>query len=104
MTLRELYDALDEGLHAEALAHVEDGRDYDGIAALVAEVLHEAHVELDEVEIELFEQVERGVLTAKVVHPHGETALVEALDLALQEALVLGKGALGDLERQEVGL
>ena len=64
--LRLGLDSLRERVHAQLLGHCHDGG--DDLARLHVVVLHEGHVELDFVELEHPEGVERRVGAAEIVH------------------------------------
>ena len=92
------FDAFAERVDAEFFRHVDDGFEDDAGLRLRVEVAQESHVNLEEVELEVLEVVQRGVATAEVVHPELEPGIVEALDFVAQEFVVVIEGALGDLD------
>ena len=88
---------LNERLEVELLGKVDDiGQKHARVVARL-KAAQEAHVNLDEVKRVLLQKVERGVPAAEVVHPHLKAVRAEAVDLVLEELLVAGEGALGNL-------
>ena len=93
--------ALDEGVDAELLGHLDDLGDDDVVLAAGAEIAHELHVQLDEVEIHFLQKIERGILAAEIVQPDLKALLMEALHLAADHLLVRDEGGFRDLDLQK---
>ena len=91
------FHALADGLHAETDRHLHQLRQDDLALVPLVETLHETHVELDEVKVDLLQHVEGGVAAAEVIHPHREAELPEAVHLRLHELEVTADDALRDL-------
>ena len=90
--------ALADGVQAQADGHLHQLRQDDLALFLVVKLLHEAHVELDQVHLQALQHVQRGIAAAEVVHPHGEAQAAETLHLGFYEVEVAAHDALGDLD------
>ena len=87
-------DALGKCLDAEFLGHVDDRA--DDVARLLREAAQKAHVELDEVDRIVLEDVQRRVAAAEIVEPD-LIALVP-----VDGVVILGERALRDLDMQGI--
>ena len=63
-------------------------------------MLHKAHVELNEIKVNLLQHVQGRIAAAEVVHPDLEAQLLKTPDLFFDKLEILAEGALGDLDRQ----
>ena len=92
--------ALGERLDAEVLGHADDRA--DDAARFLREAAQKAHVELDEVDRVILEDVQRGVAAAEVVEPDLIALLAQAVDGLLDGPRVPREDALRDLDVQEI--
>ena len=77
-----------------------DDRFHDVLAAPVVAV-EEAHVDLQHVDVDVLQHVERRVAAAEVVHEHGEAALGQLVERGHDAIGAFRIGALGDLHLDE---
>ncbi len=93
-------DAFGDHLHAEAVAHLDDGAHQRRVVAVGGGVAHEGLVDLQRADRELLQRRQRGIAGAEVVdgqvQAHGRQ-LVEHADGALG---IGHQGGFGDLEFQ----
>ena len=92
--------ALGERLDAEVLGHADDRA--DDAARFLREAAQKAHVELDEVDRVILEDVQRGIAAAEVVEPDLIALLAQAVDGLLDGPRVPREDALRDLDVQEL--
>ena len=92
--------ALGECLDAEVLGHADDRA--DDAARLLGEAAQKAHVELDEVDRVILEDVQRGVAAAEVVEPDLIALLAQVREGLLDDTRILREDALRDLDMQEI--
>ena len=90
--------ALAHGLHAEADGHFHELREDDLAVVPLVETAHKAHIEFDEVKVDLLEDVHGGIAAAEIVHPYREAQLPEAGDLLLHEVEIRADHTLRDLD------
>ena len=92
------FNALHNDRHRHGLGHVDDGFD-DVHALLFRHPVHaqEIGVELDHVNIQLAQHVERGKAAAEIVHQDGKAEITEFLHRGTHLVGVLAVGGLGDL-------
>ena len=84
-------DALSERVDPQAHRQAHELRDDDlAIVALAfVDSPDEAHVELDQVEADVLQRIERRITAAEIVHPDLEPQLLECLDLSPHELEVV---------------
>ena len=70
----------------------------DDVLPLLIEIPEEAHINLQHIEIEVMQRVERRILRAEVIEPDLVACLPEAHYRLLQLAAALRYGSLGDLD------
>ena len=87
---------------AEFLRHVDDGR--DNLLRLFRERREEPHVELDEIDIEILQRMERRILAAEVVKPDLVARFAELVDGALELRRSINERFLAELDADEVAL
>ena len=93
-------DALGKCLDAEVLGHGDDRT--DDAARLLREVAQKAHVELDEVDRVVLEDVQRRVAAAEIVEPDLIALVPQAVDSPVDGVVILGERALRDLDMQGI--
>ena len=96
MELLFCLDAFGKRLDAEFFCHVDNRRE-DGLGFL-AEAVQEFHVHLELVEIEVLQDVERGIAAAEIVHPNLVAHLVELVHHACHKRWVGAEDRLGNLD------
>ena len=92
--------ALGERLDAEVLGHADDRA--DDATRFLGEAAQKAHVELDEVDRVILEDVQRGVDAAEVVEPDLIALLAQVREGLLDDTRILRQDALRDLDMQEI--
>ena len=95
------FHALDQGGDAHAPGHIDDIGNDDIVFARNRKILHELHIDFDQIEVQLLQQVQGGILAAEIVHPHVESAAAEPRHLPLEQFLVLHKSRFCDLDFQQ---
>ena len=89
-------------MEAELLRHIDNCRENHARLRLRLEITQERHIDLQHVELEILQIVERGIAAAEIVHPELEPLRAQAGDLLLEECIVLIERALRDLDVQEL--
>ena len=85
--------------------HPDNGfQDARALARALLAHLQKLHVDLEDVHIHVLEHVQGGVARAEVVHQHGEARLPQSGHRLGDDVKLLGVGALGDLDGDEVGV
>ena len=97
-------DALGDDDELQAPSHRDDGHRDGGVVLVGGEVAHEGLVQLDPVDREALEVVERRIAGAEVVHRDPNALLLEAPERVDRVLRVLHRAGLGDLEVELVGL
>ena len=94
--------ALRERMEAELLRHIDDCRENHARLRLRLEIAQERHIDLQHIELEILQIVERGIAAAEIIHPELEPLPAQAADLRLEERIALVERALRDLDVQEL--
>ena len=98
--LRGRLGRLGDGLEAHDAGHLDDGRD-EGVRAVgAAEPAHEGAVDLEDVDGQGAQVVERGVAHAEVVDGHAHAHLAPGLQLGPRSRQVADEDVLGDLQHE----
>ena len=95
-------DALADRLDAQGQRHFDELGHDDAVFRPLVKAVHEAHVQLDEVKMNILQNIQRGIAAAEVVHPDLEAQLLQALDLCFHKLEVLPDRAFGQLDGQLV--
>ena len=103
LQLLEALDALGHDLQVEVVAEADDGAHDGGILGVHREVVDEGAVDLERVEREALEVVERAVAGAEVIDGQGEAEFLEGLQRALPALHVLHQHPFGELELEQRG-
>ena len=92
--------AFGERAHAKRLRHVDDSR--DDPLCLFRERREEAHVELDDVDVEILQRMERRIFAAEIVEPDLVALRAEVFDGHFELVRVLDERALAELDADEL--
>ena len=95
-----LFHALADGFHAQAHAHFHQLGQDNAVFFAAAELLHEAHIEFDQVEMDILQHIQGGIAAAEIVHPHLKAQLLEAGDLLFDKLEIAAHDAFGDFDGQ----
>ena len=94
--------ALADRLQAQRRGHLHQLGQNDLPAISLVQLLHEAHVEFDQVKANALQNVQGRVAAAEIVHPHREAEILKTRDLFLDKGKVAADDALGDLDGDPV--
>ena len=94
--------ALGQGQHVDAVGHLDDAVDERPGLLAVLQVGEEAHVELDDVELVILQDVQRRIPAAEVVQPQGVAEVLDAVHRVVQQREVVRQRALGHLDVDQV--
>ena len=96
------FHAFGQGVYVEGLGEHDHGS--DDFLGFVAEVPHEAHVDLDFVEVEVTQGSERGIGAAEVVHQDFIAGFAEECHLFFDLGRIGHQGGLGDFHAEHFRL
>ena len=91
-------NAFTDGLGSQGRCHAHQLGQNDFSALSLVKALQEAHVELDQLEADALQHVQRGVAAAEVVHPDRKTELLETGNLLPHKIKVTADGGFRDLD------
>ena len=95
-----LFYALADGFHAQAHAHFHQLGQDDAVLLTASELLHEAHIKFDQVEMNVLQHIQRRIAAAEIVHPHPEAQFLETGDLLFDKLKIAAYDAFGDFNGQ----
>ena len=101
--LARLY-ALRHGGDAEPFRHADDRGDDRADLAAALEALKKFHVDLELVDVDVLEHVERGEAAAEIVDRDGEAVRVETLDDVDERLSLHDEGGLRELDDEVFGV
>src|SRR5579862_2165482 len=96
-------DTLGHHLHAEAMAHVDDGSYQYGIRRVVGRIAYERLIDLQSADRELLQRRQRRVAGAEVVDRQVQAHVVQLLQHLHRAAWLGHQGGLGDLQLEVAG-
>ena len=94
-------DTLRNHGRSQPLGHLHDRAD-DGAAASADLATQEAHIQLDDVHIEVFQHVQGRITASKIIHFHGIAAVMQILQHAGNQLHAADGRGFRDLHMQEI--
>ena len=92
------FDALRHNHELQGVRHGDDGPDDRGVLRVACHVAHERLIELDSIDGESLEVVERGVSSSEIVQRYRYAEPLELQECVDRELGVLHRARFGDLE------
>ena len=95
-------DALGQGEHMDPVRHLDDAVDQDLRLFAVFEVREEPHIEFDDVELVVLQDVQGRIPAAEIVEPERVAEFLDAVDRLGQFRHTVGQGALGHFDVDQI--
>ena len=94
------FHPLGQHLHAQAVAHGDDGRADGHVVAVVRNIADEALVDLQHIDRVTLEGRERGIACTKVIHCHAQAQLLQTQQHLARFVRTLSQGGFGQFKLQ----